>query len=72
MNENMKEDEWFKKWRAEPFEKPVYDLHCRVREIEKRLLILEPNFELHDKYPSLKEAYEQYKLIERLITNEQT
>lgn len=40
----------------------------RLDAIEKRLLILQPNLELQDKYVSLKEAYDNYKLIERLLT----
>ena len=63
---------WNNSFRGFPANLPVLDLHERITKIEKRLLILDPNFELHDKYPSLKEAYEQYKIIERLITNEQT
>ena len=64
--------QWSNSYQGFPSHYPVLDLHDRITKIEKRLLILEPNFELHDKYPSLKEAYEQYKIIERLITDEQT
>ena len=35
--------------------------------LQKRFLILEEDFKKHEKYPALKEAYEQYKLIEALI-----
>lgn len=38
-----------------------------VETIKKRLLILAPNFELHEKYPMLKELYEEYKAMERLL-----
>lgn len=34
--------------------------------MKKRMLILEPNFQKHELYPALKEAYENYLLIERL------
>lgn len=35
--------------------------------VKKRLLILAPNFELHEKYPMLKEMYEEYKAMEKLL-----
>ncbi len=38
-----------------------------VETIKKRLLILTPNFEMHEKYPMLKELYEEYKALERLL-----
>lgn len=34
--------------------------------IMDRLCIIEPSFELHDKYPALREAYEAYKSLEAL------
>ena len=39
----------------------------RMAKIEERLAILEPNQELQDKYPALQEAYEAYKIIEKLV-----
>lgn len=38
--------------------------------LKSRLLILTPNFEKHEKYPVLKEAYDQYKLIEALLSDD--
>lgn len=38
-----------------------------LEDIETRLLILQPNFEKLEKYPALKNAYEHYKLMEKLI-----
>lgn len=38
-----------------------------LQDIQKRLLILEANFEAHEQYPALKEAYEHYKLMEDLL-----
>lgn len=35
--------------------------------LKKRLLILTPNFEMHEKYPMLKELYDEYKAMERLL-----
>jgi hypothetical protein len=35
--------------------------------VKERLLILAPNFELHEKYPALKEAYEHYKVLEAMM-----
>lgn len=47
---------------------PEYEqLLGRVHEIEKRLSILRPDPALLDKYTSLQEAYESYKIIERLV-----
>ena len=42
-------------------------LQERVRNLEKCLCILYPNNTLHEKYPVLKEAYNEYRLIEKLI-----
>jgi hypothetical protein len=39
----------------------------RLDAIEKRLLILQPQFELHEKYPALKEAYEAYQTIAAIV-----
>lgn len=36
--------------------------------VKKRLLILTPNFEKHEKYPMLKELYDEYKAMERLLS----
>jgi hypothetical protein len=38
--------------------------------LKERLLILTPAFEKHEKYAALKKAYENYKLIEALIQEE--
>ena len=35
--------------------------------INKRLAILTPDYSKHEKFAALKEAYEQYKLLEALI-----
>ena len=43
----------------------------RVEEIEKRLAILRPNEELQSKYPALQEAYETYKIIEKIVNDSQ-
>jgi hypothetical protein len=47
------------------------DLVKKIEQIQKSLCILEPDFELHEKFPALKEAYEYYKLIEKLVYNEE-
>lgn len=36
--------------------------------LKKRLLILTPNFEQMEKYPMLKELYDEYKAMERLLS----
>mgnify|MGYP003350425794 CR=1 FL=1 len=43
------------------------DMHHTVEMLKERLLILTPNFELHERYPALKEAYEHYKVLEALF-----
>ena len=42
-----------------------------LKGIEQRLLILEPNFRKHEKYPALKELYEQYKMLEALMIDDE-
>jgi hypothetical protein len=39
----------------------------RLDAIETRLAIIFPDTDLIDKYPALREAYEHYKLIEKLV-----
>jgi hypothetical protein len=41
-----------------------------IQVIKERLLILTPNFELHEKYPVLKDLYEQYKVLEAMLKEE--
>jgi hypothetical protein len=41
----------------------------RLAEIEKRLAILRPNEELQARFPALQEAYDNYKLIEKLVND---
>jgi len=36
--------------------------------VKKRLLILIPEFEKHKKYPMLKELYDEYKAMEKLLS----
>jgi hypothetical protein len=50
-----------------PSEEEFKNLMDRMVKIEERLAILEPNQELQDKYPALQEAYEAYKIIEKLV-----
>lgn len=47
--------------------KPTLDLVVAIKEIMDRLAILQPDFEKMEKYPALKEAYDNYKLIESMI-----
>lgn len=39
--------------------------------LKERLLILTPNFEQHEKYPVLKDLYEQYKLVEAMLKEDE-
>lgn len=41
-----------------------------VDTLKERLLILTPNFEKHEKYAALKKAYDNYKLIESMLSGE--
>jgi hypothetical protein len=50
-----------------PSEEEFNKLMDRMTKMEERLAILEPNQELQDKYPALQEAYEAYKIIEKLV-----
>ena len=43
-------------------------LAVRIAAIEDRLCIICPDFEKHEKFSSLKKAYEHYKLIEKMCT----
>lgn len=43
------------------------DIKDRLSLIEDRLAIIRPNNALQEKYPALKEAYEHYLLIEKLV-----
>lgn len=38
--------------------------------LKERLLILTPNFEQHEKYPALKDLYDQYKVMEAMLKEE--
>jgi len=38
-----------------------------MESVNKRLLILQDDFEKHEKYPALKQLYEQYKMMEKLL-----
>lgn len=42
-------------------------LKRRLDKIEERLAILQPALELHEKFPALRRAYEDYKILEKLI-----
>jgi hypothetical protein len=42
-----------------------------MKTMRKRMLVITPMFELHEKYPALKEAYENYLLIEKLVSGDQ-
>ena len=43
------------------------ELADMMETLKKRLLILTPSFEMHEKYPMLKEMYDEYKAMERLL-----
>ena len=43
------------------------DIGATLKTLQERFLILEADFEKHEQYPSLKDAYEKYKLVEKLL-----
>lgn len=49
--------------------KDFKEVSDRLAEIEKRLAILRPNKELQSRFPALQEAYDNYKLIEKLVND---
>lgn len=46
----------------------IDELADMMNTLKKRLLILTPNFEKHEKYPMLKELYDEYKAMEKLLS----
>ena len=44
-----------------------YDVLDFIKTVNARLCILQPDFENHEQYPALKDAYEQYKMLEKLL-----
>lgn len=40
-----------------------------MKTISERLCVLQPNLEAHEHYPALKDAYEKYKMLEKLLAN---
>lgn len=39
-----------------------------IKVLKERLLVITPNFEMHEKYPMLKELYDEYKALEKLLS----
>lgn len=48
----------------------INELGELMKTLKERLLIIVPNFEKHEKYEALKKAYDHYKLIEKMIGEE--
>jgi len=66
-------------WTTSVFEDPmekikekVDNLDANVTLIVERLKIIEADFEKHEKYPALKDLYDQYKMIESMIDGDTT
>jgi len=38
-----------------------------MKTLQERLLVLQPNFEAMEEYAALKDAYDQYKMLEKLL-----
>lgn len=65
-NINDETSEWSRSFAGLNYSAPIMDLDSRLRRIERQILILSPTHETALKYPALLEAYEQYKIIEKL------
>lgn len=50
--------------------KPPLKVGQALDQIMERLAILEPDFDKMDRYPALREAYNNYKTIEALLTGD--
>lgn len=48
------------------------EIRDRLSGIEDMLAILQPNIELHEKFPALRNAYEEYLMIKKLINGSET
>lgn len=46
----------------------IDELADMMETVKRRLLILTPKFEMHEKYPMLKEMYNEYKAMEKLLS----
>jgi hypothetical protein len=51
--------------------KPPMKVGETLEKIMNRLAILEPDFDKMDRYPALREAYNNYKLIEAMLTGDE-
>ena len=52
--------------------KQLEEFNKRFEAIEEKLLVLHNNVEKHEQYPTLKALYDQYKMIEALISGPET
>ena len=50
--------------------KPPLKVADTLEQIMERLSIIEPDFDKMDRYPALREAYNNYKTIEALLTED--
>lgn len=48
------------------------EIRDRLSDIEDMLTILQPDIELHEKFPALRNAYEEYLMIRKLINGSKT
>lgn len=48
--------------------KEMIDVYMALKD---RLFMLSPDFQKHELYPALADAYEQYRIIEKLVMNSQ-
>lgn len=58
---------WCERFKGMDPRVPVMDLDERLRAVEERLLLVTPNPDNLAKYPALKDAYENYRIVEMLV-----
>lgn len=51
---------------SNPLDYKISSLEKKIGMIMDRLAIVDPMIELHEKYPALKDAYENYKIVEAM------
>jgi hypothetical protein len=63
--------EWYKSQSGRRIENVITELNERITKVEESLCILRSDPERLEKFPALMKAYEEYKIIERLVYGEE-
>ena len=51
-----------------PLDRRINEMATMMDTLKQRMLIITPDFEKHEKYPALKEAYDNYKALEAMLS----